>query len=628
MLSQPLQILGHYTLLERVSVGGMAEVFRARDERERPPTRFLALKRVLPGLAEDPAFLDMFVEEARLAVQLHHANICDIFELGQQGDLLYLVMEFIAGRDLLQLQRHLVGHARVMSGAQAIHIILELLDALDYAHRKVDDAGRPLHLVHRDISPQNVMVSFDGEVKLLDFGIARAGTGAGRTRAGILKGKFAYLSPEQAAGGPADQRSDLFAVGILLHEMLTGSRLFNAPSEFETLDRVRSLPAPSVCLAQPHLPPALDAILARALAKAPEERFASAAAFADELRALLAGQPTQYGRADLRAFMQREFPAEFASERDKLARVATFEPVVVAPEPSRAPNTPVSAHPASAPTPPLPASAAVRSTLTRLLLPVSIAGVVALGAVALLDDTAGPATGDATVGDPVVTLQISPPSAQVFVQGKRMFGAGSSQSFRIPPTGLAIVDLFAPGHAPRRLELDPATLKGLPIDVALLPTSARLVVTADADAHLTIDGSGIADGSGSWTIEGLDPYRPHELLLTPQGAGLLPLNRRVIFDGFSEQRLQLRLPRVGSEPEPAAPIGWLTTDKSDGPYRLLIDGRDVGLSAPISSDRPLPLKPGQRRITFVRGPHRKALLVTIVDGQTAFLHLPNPQPNP
>ena len=566
-------------------------------------------------------------------MQLHHANICDIFELGQQGDLLYLVMEFIAGRDLLQLQRHLVGQGRVMSGAQAIHIILELLDALDYAHRKADDAGRPLHLVHRDISPQNVMVSFDGEVKLLDFGIARAGTGVRRTRAGVLKGKFAYLSPEQAAGGPADQRSDLFAVGILLHEMLTGSRLFSAPSEFETLDRVRSLQAPSVCASQPHLPPALDAILGRALAKAPAERFASAAAFASELRALLAGQPTQYGRADLRGFMQREFPADFAAERDKLARVATFAPVETEQQPAVAPHTPVSARPAAA-APAPPARPAARSQFARLLLPFGIASVVALGAVALLDDTAGPATGDTTIGDPVVKLQISPPTAQVFVQGKRKLGAGSSQSFRIPPTGLAVIDLFAPGHAPRRLEIDPSKLQGLPIEVTLAPTSARLVVTADADAQLSIDGSGIADGSGisdgsgSWTIAGLDPYRPHELLLTPRGAGLLPLRRQVIFDGFGEQRLQLRLPRVGSEPEPAAPVGWLTTDQTDGPYRLLIDGRDVGLSAPISADRPLPLKPGQRRITFVRGPHRKALLVTIVDGQTALLHLPNPQTTP
>ncbi len=612
----------------------MAEVFRARDDREHPPKRFLALKRVLPGLAEDSVFLDMFVEEARLAVQLHHANICDIFELGQQGDLLYLVMEFIAGRDLLQLQRHLVGQGRVMSGAQAIHIILELLDSLDYAHRKVDDAGQPLHLVHRDISPQNVMVSFDGEVKLLDFGIARAGTSAGRTRAGVLKGKFAYLSPEQADGSPADQRSDLFAVGILLHELLTGSRLFSAPSEFETLDRVRSLQPPSVCLSQPHLPPALDAILARALAKAPSERFPSAAAFADELRALLAGQPTQYGRADLRAFMQREFPAEFASERDKLARVATFAPVAAAEPPMLAPHTPVSAQRSPQPLPAPSAPVAGRSTLSRLLLPFGIASVVALGAVALLDDTAGPATGDTTIGNPVVQLLVSPPSAQLFLQGSQKFGAGSQRSFRIPATGLAIIDIFAPGHAPRRLEIDPSKLQGLPIEVTLAPTSARLVVTADADAQLSIDGSGIpegsgiSDGSGSWTVAGLDPYRPHELLLTPRTTGLLPLRRQVIFDGFSEQRLQLRLPRVGSESEPAAPVGWLTTDTTDGPYRLLIDGRDVGLSAPISPDSPLPLKPGQRRITFVRGPHRKALLVTIVDGQTALLHLPNPQPPP
>lgn len=626
MQPAPLQILGHYTLLERVSVGGMAEVFRARDEREQPPSRFLAVKRVLPGLAEDAAFLDMFVEEARLAVQLHHANICDIFELGQQGDLLYLVMEFISGRDLLQVQRHLVGSSRVMSGAQAIHIVLELLAALDYAHRKTDDAGRPLGLVHRDISPQNVMLSFDGEVKLLDFGIARAGTGARRTRAGVLKGKFAYLSPEQAAGGSADHRSDLFAVGILLHELLTGARLFSAPTEFETLDRVRSLAPPSVLQTQPHLPPQLDAILARALAKAPDERFASASDFALALRALIAGQPQRFGTAELKAFMQREFPEAVAAEAAKRRDIASLTPSLEQADASHpsAPHTPVSVRTSPALSRAKPSSPAA----LRLLLPLGLAGAVALGAVALLNDTAGPATGETTIGAPVVHLKLSPPNTQVYLQGKRKLGAGSSQSFRIPEEGIAIVDLFADGMAPHRIEVNPATEQGLPREVTLSPPTARLVVTADAPADLEIDGSGVSGGSGAWTLAGLDPRRTYQLRLTPRATGFLPLERTVLFDGFAEQRLGLRLPRVGTPVEPPTAFGSLVTEGTDGPYRLLVDGRDTGLTAPIAASQPLPLRPGQRRITFARGADRKTVLVTIRDGQTAVARLPSPQPKP
>ena len=627
MQPAPLQILGHYTLLERVSVGGMAEVFRARDERESPPSRFLAVKRVLPGLAEDSAFLEMFVEEARLAVQLHHANICDIFELGQQGDLLYLVMEFIAGRDLLQVQRQLVGSGRVMSGAQAIHIVLELLAALDYAHRKADEAGRPLGLVHRDISPQNVMLSFEGEVKLLDFGIARAADSARKTRAGVLKGKFAYLSPEQAAGAPADQRSDLFAVGILLFELLTGTRLFHAASEFETLDRVRSLQPPSVLVSQPHLPPQLDAILARALAKAPADRFASAADFSLALRTLIAGQPQRFGAADLRALLHREFPDAVAAEAAKRRDIASLAPAPDSLEGSlgSAPHTPVSAV---AEPPTVPSAPPPRPRSLRFLVPFAIAGAVALAAVALLDDTAGPATGETTIGAPVVHLKLSPPSTQVFLQGRRKLGAGSSQSFRIPEQGVAVIDLFADGYAPRRLEIDPAAEQGLPREVTLEPPTARLVVTGDAAADLTLDGSGIAGGSGEWTVSGLDPRRTHTLRITPRTTGFLPLERTVVFDGFAEQRLGLRLPRVGSTPEAPAPFGSLVTEATDGPYRLLIDGRDTGLTAPISADRPLPLRPGPRRITFARGTERKTVLVTIRDGQTAVARLPSSQPNP
>ena len=225
-MRQPIKF-GKYLLLERIAVGGMAEVFVAKAFGVEGFERLLAIKKILPTMGEDGEFISMFVDEARIAVQLSHANIVQVLELGKHDDNLYIAMEYISGRDLRQVIERFRKRAQPMPIPQVCLMVAEVCEALDYAHRKRDARGQPLGIVHRDVSPQNVIVSFEGETKLIDFGIAKAESRLQKTQAGILKGKFSYMSPEQVRGQAVDGRSDIFAAGILLWELICGEKLFS-----------------------------------------------------------------------------------------------------------------------------------------------------------------------------------------------------------------------------------------------------------------------------------------------------------------------------------------------------------------------------------------------------------------
>src|SRR3954471_21572923 len=244
-MRQPTKF-GKYLLLERIAVGGMAEVFVAKAFGVEGFERLLAIKKILPTMGEDAEFISMFVDEARIAVQLSHPNIVQVLELGKHEDALFIAMEYISGRDLRQLMERYRRRQKPMPLAQVAYIVKEVCEALDHAHRKCDAQGRSLGIVHRDVSPQNVLVGFDGRVKLIDFGIAKAESRLQKTQAGILKGKFSYMSPEQVKGQSLDGRSDVFACGILLWELVCGEKLFTGNSDYAVLDKVRMglVPAP------------------------------------------------------------------------------------------------------------------------------------------------------------------------------------------------------------------------------------------------------------------------------------------------------------------------------------------------------------------------------------------------
>src|SRR5882724_3566760 len=261
-MRQPIKF-GNYLLLERIAVGGMAEVFVAKAFGVEGFERLLAIKKILPTMGEDAEFIHMFVDEARIAVQLSHANIVQVLELGKHDENLYIAMEYISGRDLRQLIERFRKREQSVPVPQACLIVAEVCEALDYAHRKRDASGKPLGIVHRDVSPQNVLVSFDGDVKLIDFGIAKAETRLQNTQSGILKGKFSYMSPEQVRGHPIDRRSDIFAAGVLLWELLCGRKLFSGESDFAVLEKVRKGDVPPPRSLSPHVPERLERVVLR-----------------------------------------------------------------------------------------------------------------------------------------------------------------------------------------------------------------------------------------------------------------------------------------------------------------------------------------------------------------------------
>ena len=295
----------------------MAEIFRAKTFSHGGFENLLVIKRILPHLGERPEFVDMFIDEAKVAVSLQHPNITQVFDFGKVGDGYFIAMECIDGKDLLEIMKALARQKKRLPIPFAAFIAMEVCRGLMHAHTRKDVDGQPLKIVHRDVSPGNVLISYEGMVKLADFGIARA-VFANAPEMGMLKGKYEYMSPEQAAGEIVDYRSDLFSIGVILWEMLTGKRAFRTSSEEETLDRVRSVNLPNPKRVNPAVPDALDAICMKALSLERSNRFADAREMYDALRTFMGGVTSEHARSDLTRFMGAVFESEIAHERRSL----------------------------------------------------------------------------------------------------------------------------------------------------------------------------------------------------------------------------------------------------------------------------------------------------------------------
>lgn len=341
--SQQMPILeefGNYYLLEKIAVGGMAELFRARQRGVHDFQKIVAIKRILPHLSDNDEFVRMFIDEAKLAAQLTHPNIAQIFDLGKVGNFYYIAMEFVDGRDLRSMLRRSREYKLPFPEAVAAFVTMKVAGALDYAHRKRGMDDKDLKLVHRDISPQNILISNDGAVKLVDFGIAKAATKSTQTVAGALKGKLLYMSPEQALGKNLDHRSDIYSLGLVLFELLTGERCFQADSELGVLEKVRMGKVLDVKSINPAISDEMAGILARALEKDVDRRYASARLLERDLKSLLThhrNEPAEHDVAEFASILLKgtrvqvdllissRFPAVVSATSPKVP------PVVVAP---------------------------------------------------------------------------------------------------------------------------------------------------------------------------------------------------------------------------------------------------------------------------------------------------------
>lgn len=308
--------LGPYELRKKIAQGGMAELFLSEYLRDDGFRRTVAVKRILPHLADDATFISMFIREARLAALLQHPNIVQVADFGKIQNAYFIAMEYIHGKNLAEVLGKL---KEALPLDMALYIALQVSTGLYYSHsRKDDKTGQPLNIVHRDISPQNILISFQGEVKITDFGISKASTEPSLTQAGVIKGKLSYMSPEQVLGEKnIDHRADLYALGIIMHEMLSGRKLYRFRNEIEAITSIPKMPIPSLASLRPEAPAELETIVMKCLEKDRNVRYQNAQQLRDDLSQLRNKLRITYDASDLANFMNKHFGEEEKEPEEK-----------------------------------------------------------------------------------------------------------------------------------------------------------------------------------------------------------------------------------------------------------------------------------------------------------------------
>lgn len=361
------QHIGKYQVIRRIARGGMAELLLARSTGIEGFQKVVVLKRILPQLAHDADFVEMFLAEARLAATLEHPNIVPVFDFGRAGSDYFFTMPYVHGRDLLAILRQLQVRTQRLPLGQVVSIALGVAAGLHYAHEQVGFDGEPLRIVHRDISPANVMVTYEGHIKVADFGIAKAAAQTNVTKVGVRKGKAAYMSPEQIRGEPIDRRSDVFALGVVLWEMATMRRLFRGDNDLAIMHRIVHEVAPPPSSASMGIPTAFDAIVGRCLHPSPNGRYATAREVQGDLERFAEAQGLSLSARHLAELMvglfgPQELPWASSTAMPALGAVVTPTPLPAADPatraPALAPGPPATPAPAMAPVAASPANPA------------------------------------------------------------------------------------------------------------------------------------------------------------------------------------------------------------------------------------------------------------------------------
>ncbi|NMB75594.1 MAG: protein kinase [Myxococcales bacterium] len=464
---------GDYVILKQLASGGMAQVYLARKTGQLGFTRPVAMKVILPQFSANKEFVKMFLDEARLAVCLNHNHIAQILDLGEVEGQYFIAMEFAHGMDLQQISKKTRKLGRLLPLPYAAKIISQVAEGLYYAHTKVDDRGQALNIVHRDVSPHNILLTFEGQAKLIDFGIAKATVTFKEEERGVLKGKFSYMSPEQIRGLPLDSRSDIFALGIVLWEVCTGASLYRESSELLTMEAILRKPVPKPRELRGDMPPDLEAIILKALAKRAVDRFQTAYEMHQALEGYLNRSGWNVGTPHLAEFMKKLFPDEHREILDILGRdrevaesAATRDTGYVPWEPyaGNEEEVKVTASPAAAPpprstleveavAPPSRRTAARRSRFLAVwvtLVMVLLLG--GLGALWYFHQSEKPPDGSGK-GTPVAStlgklhVESEPAGAEVFINGKSV-GRAPLDVPDLPLNEDLTVRLELSGHEP------------------------------------------------------------------------------------------------------------------------------------------------------------------------------------
>ncbi|MEY2668456.1 MAG: hypothetical protein RJA59_1094 [Pseudomonadota bacterium] len=531
-------VFGKFFLLQRLAVGGMAEIFRAKVAGAEGFEKELVVKRILPARSQDQGFIKMLVNEAKLTVQLTHNNVTQIYECGSIDGTYFISMELVNGVSLKDMMVSFARAGTAITPEQAIFMVLQLLQGLEYAHKRTDGQGNPLRIIHCDVSPDNALVSWQGEVKLLDFGIARAATGLSNYKEGMLMGKLGYVAPEQASlDRPWDHRVDVFAAGIILYELLTKQKPFQRAVDVDSLIQSRQgkvVPPSSI---DERLPKDLDAIVLRALAANPDDRYPDARSFADALVDVLYPTPQSAIQDHLGRQMHAVYADRIARQRAARAHDALVMKVLrnVAEQQAAAVYDSVARAETTGPvprTPPGPESGSARidldveRTSSRAVplgperirtIRVGAGRAVLLGVLAGLGVTVAGFAAAPWMRDGVLVVSTSPPGAQVTVDGRPVPGTSPVVVEGIKLSGSHHVEATLPGHRPASVEVgaEPGRLVRA-VQLTLASTAGSIQVeSTPPGAEVRLDGKPL--GRTPLSIPGIAMDQRHRIDLSLPG---------------------------------------------------------------------------------------------------------------
>jgi serine/threonine-protein kinase len=622
---------GKYTLIRKLARGGMAEIFLALQRSVAGFEKLVVVKRILPHLAQDESFIQMLLSEARIAATLNHPNVAHIYDVGVFEGQYYIAMEHIHGEDLRSLIRQMKKKSVTAFPLEhALAIVLGCATGLAYAHEKQDLDGAPLHIVHRDVSPQNILVTFDGDVKLVDFGIAKASSVTGdETEHGQLKGKIPYMSPEQAQGRTLDARSDIFSLGVILFELTTGRRLFRGENEYDTLRRIVECQYPRPRKLNPELPEELEQIIDRALARDVSARYQTARDLQADLEDFVRRHRLAVSSLSLGRFMQELFGDKLDEQKEMLQQGRQLADVLAAQAEEDASR---SSRASSEPTPERSSRPLGRTAL-------ALAGLVGLGSVLGLawaftasDDRAEqtverdeptmraePAAPRAARPSAVARVTTSPPGARIHLDGADT-GKRTPATLRgLDPEAQHVVTLHRDGYVVESVPLALSEGEPAAVDIDLeasQPTPSKAALTLDvapAEARATVDGKPVAT-TGVLEL----PPGPHEVEV--RAGGYRTGRREIDLEPGEETTLRMQLERRKGRPRPPGDNGAAVAAK---PGRLVFDSRpwcNVRIDGERVGQTPIvnhPLPAGRHRIECANpGTGSKTVSVTIRSGET------------